>query len=58
VLEIAGCAVIFLAYDRVRDHLAGPAGIAFRNAKDIIRAEQWLGLYQERAIQQAFLSAD
>jgi hypothetical protein len=58
VLEIAGCAVIFLAYDRVRDHLAGPAGIAFRNAKDIIRADQWLGLYQERAIQQAFLSAD
>ena len=58
MLEIAGCAVIFLAYDRVRDHLAGPAGIAFRNAKDIIRAEQWLGLYQERAIQQAFLSAD
>jgi hypothetical protein len=58
VLEIAGCAAFFVAYDQVRDRLSGSAGPAFRNAKDIVRWEKALGLYQERAIQQAFLSAD
>ena len=58
MLEIAACAAIFVAYDWVRDRLAGSAGPAFRNAKEIVRWEKWLGLYHERAVQQAFLSAD
>jgi membrane-associated phospholipid phosphatase len=58
VLEIAGCAVAFVAYDWMRERLAGSSADAFSNAQDIVRAEQWLGLYQEHAIQQAFLSAD
>jgi hypothetical protein len=58
VLEIVGCAAIFEAYDWMRDRLAGSSATAFRNAQQIVRWEKSLGLYQERAVQQAFLSAD
>ena len=58
VLEIAGCAVAFVVYDWARERLAGSSADAFSNAQDIVRAEQWLGIYHEHAIQQAFLSAD
>jgi membrane-associated phospholipid phosphatase len=58
VLEIAGCAVAYVAYNWMRERVAGSSADAFSNAQDIVRAEQWLGLYHEHAIQQAFLSAD
>jgi hypothetical protein len=58
VLEIAVCAAIFEAYDWMRDRLAGSPATALSNARQIVRAEQWLGIYHERAVQQAFLGAD
>ncbi len=53
-----GSAAIFVAYDWMRDRLAGSAATAFRNAQQIVRWEKWLALYRERAVEQAFLSAD
>jgi hypothetical protein len=58
IVELAAGVLIFLVYDWVRDHVVGASATAFRNAKDIVAIEKFLGLYQERAIQQAFLSAD
>ena len=58
MLEIAACAALFFAYDWVRDRIAGSAATAFSNAKDVVAAEKWLGLYHEHSIQHAFLNAD
>ena len=36
----------------------GGTGAAFANAKDIVAAERFLGIYWERSVQQAFLNVD
>jgi hypothetical protein len=58
VIEILAGAAIFFVYDWFRDRAVGTTAAAFRNAKQIVSAERFIGLYHERAIQQAFLSAD
>ena len=58
VLEITACAALFFAYDWVRDKIAGSGATALSNAKDIVAAEKWLGLYHEHSIQHPFLNAD
>jgi hypothetical protein len=58
LLEAGAGAVIFLTYDFFRDHVVGTGAAALRNAKQVVEIERFVGLYQERAIQQAFLSVD
>jgi hypothetical protein len=58
IIEVVVGALVFLVYDWCRDHVIGTGTSALRNAKQIVAAEQFLGLYHERAVQQAFLSAD
>ncbi len=56
--EIVGLAVLYQLYDFGRERALGSTARAFANARDIVAAERWLGIYWERGIQQAFLSAD
>jgi hypothetical protein len=49
-----GVAIYFL-YDDVRERVAGSAHLALANARDLIRWEKALGLYQELRIQRAFI---
>jgi hypothetical protein len=58
ILETLGMLVIYQLYDQGRDHATGSTADAFANAKDIVAAERWLGIYWERPIQQAFLNVD
>jgi PAP2 superfamily len=58
ILEVAVGAAVYLGYDWLRDKTVGTSAAAFRNARQIVRAEKFLGLYHEHSIQQAFLSAD
>jgi PAP2 superfamily len=58
ILETLGMLAIYQLYDQGRDHATGATADAFANAKDIVAAERWLGIYWERPIQQAFLNAD
>jgi hypothetical protein len=58
VLELAVMLVIYQLYDRARDLATGSTAAAFRNAKSIVAAERFLGIYWERGIQSVFLSAD
>jgi membrane-associated phospholipid phosphatase len=58
ILEIVAGAVIYLVYDWLRDKTVGTTSDAFRNARQVVRAEKFLGLYHERSIEQAFVSAD
>lgn len=56
VVEVGvGLVLYFLVYDRLRDAAMGPGRVALRNARDIVDAEQLLGLYQEHRVQQWFL---
>jgi PAP2 superfamily len=51
-------AAIYLLYDWLRDQVVGTSAAALRHAHEVVDAERFLGIYHERAIQQAFLSAD
>jgi PAP2 superfamily len=55
VLEIIGVRALTTAYDWARDQLVGSERDAFRNAKQVIRAERLLGIYHEETIQEWFL---
>lgn len=46
---------VYLFYDVLRDRAAGAGSDALRNARDLVRWERTLGLYQEHRIQRAFL---
>jgi membrane-associated phospholipid phosphatase len=55
VLEIAGVFVLYSIYDRLRDEVAGSATVALRNARQVVQAERFFGLYHELRLQAAFL---
>jgi PAP2 superfamily len=56
--ELAVMVVLYRLYDYGRDQAVGRTTDAFANARDIVSAERFLGIYWERPVQQAFLSAD
>ena len=58
VIELVVGTLIYLLYDWLRDQTTGTSATAFRNAKQIVDAERFLGLYHEHGLQHAFLSAD
>ena len=49
---------IYLLYDWLREQTTGTSADAYRNARQIVDAEKFLGLYHEYSIQQAFLDLD
>jgi hypothetical protein len=55
---VAAGGAIYLIYDWLRDRATGSAAAALAHARQMIDVERFFGIYQERAIQQAFLSAD
>ena len=57
-VEAAAAVAVFLVYDRIRDDLAGTSGVAFRNARQVVEIQQFMGIYHEWALQQVFLSLD
>jgi len=50
--------VLYRLYDFGRERTVGSTADAFSNARDIVDAERFLGIYWERPIQQAFLNVD
>ncbi|MFN8024778.1 MAG: phosphatase PAP2 family protein [Acidimicrobiia bacterium] len=58
ILEILAGAGIYFLYDWLRDQATGSAAAALEHARQVVDVERFFGIYQERAIQQAFLSAD
>ncbi|MFI5046827.1 MAG: phosphatase PAP2 family protein [Acidimicrobiia bacterium] len=58
VLEVLGGVLVYFVYDWLRDRATGASADALRHAKDIVSAEQFLGLYHERALQHAFVGHD
>jgi membrane-associated phospholipid phosphatase len=58
IIELGVGVAIYLLYDWLRDQTAGTSAAALRHAHQVVDAEKFLGLYHERTIQQAFLSAD
>lgn len=58
VLEVGVLIVLYRLYDFGREKAVGTTADALANAKDLVAAERFLGIYWERSIQQAFLSAD
>lgn len=58
VLEVGVLIVLYRLYDFGREKAVGTTADALANAKDIVAAERFLGIYWERSTQQAFLSAD
>ena len=58
VLEVLGGIGVYMVYGWLREQAAGTSATAIRNAKQIVTAERFLGLYHERAIQQTFLNVD
>ena len=50
--------VLYRLYDFGRDQAVGTTADSFANARDIVAAERFLGIYWERSIQQAFLDVD
>jgi hypothetical protein len=55
VLEIIGVRALMTVYDWARDQLVGSESVAFRHARQIVRAERALGIYHEETIQEWFL---
>jgi hypothetical protein len=51
-----GAAIYFL-YDWLRDQATGSAAAAAVHARQVVDVERFFGIYQERTLQQAFLSA-
>jgi hypothetical protein len=58
ILELLVMVGLYQLYDFGREQATGTTADAFRNAKDIVSAQRFLGIYWEKGIQQAFLSAD
>jgi PAP2 superfamily len=58
IAEVVGGLAIYLSYDTLRSHVAGPTHIAFQHARQIVSAERFLHIYWERDIQRAFLHVD
>jgi hypothetical protein len=58
VVELAAMAGLYWLYESARGWVAGTTAAALANARGIIDAEKWLGIYWERSIQHAFLNAD
>jgi membrane-associated phospholipid phosphatase len=46
---------VYFLYDTLRDLVAGHAGPALANARQVVSVERFFGIYQEHRIQQAFL---
>jgi PAP2 superfamily len=57
-IELTVGALLYLLYDWLRDKTTATGTAAYRHAQQVVDAEKFLGLYHERTIQQAFLSAD
>jgi hypothetical protein len=57
VLEVAVGVAIYLLYDWLRDQATGSADLAFAHAHQVVDVERFFGIYQERALQELFLSA-
>src|SRR5262249_59047526 len=55
LLEALGGVVVYLAYDRLRDAATGSGAAALHHARQVVDIERFLGLYQERTVQHAFL---
>jgi len=55
VLEIIGVRALMTIYDWARDQLVGSESVAFRHARQVVRAERVLGIYHEETIQEWFL---
>lgn len=55
IIEVAIGAVVFFVYDALREAARGSAATALANARDIVDAERFLGIYQEHRIQSAFI---
>jgi len=58
LLEAAVMGALYWLYESSRGWVAGTTADALANARGIVRAERWLGIYWERSIQHAFLNAD
>ncbi len=58
LIEIGVGVAIYLVYDSLRDKVTGAGAAAFQHAVQVVDAEKFLGIYRERSIQQAFVSAD
>ena len=58
VLETVGFVAVYQLYDWLRTQATGTFETALRNAKDIVSAEKFLGIYWEHGIQHPFLHAD
>ena len=53
-----GLGATYFAYDWARDRVQGSGAVALRNARQIVRTEEALGLYHERTIQEWLLHVD
>jgi hypothetical protein len=58
LIEIGVGVGVYLLYDWLRDKTVGTSAAALRHARQVVDAERFLGLYHERSVQQAFISAD
>ena len=58
VVEAAVMAGLYWLYESARGWVAGTTADALANARGIVDAEKWLGIYWERSIQQAFINTD
>lgn len=56
--EVVVLIVLYRLYDVGRSEAVGTTEDAFANARDIVAAERFLGVYWERPIQEAFLHVD
>jgi membrane-associated phospholipid phosphatase len=56
--ELSLMAVFAVIYEEIRDHLVQAGSAAAANALSVVHAEQALGLFRERAVQQAFIGND
>jgi PAP2 superfamily len=58
ILEFAAMAGFYWLYESSRGWVAGSTADALANARDLVDAQQWLGINWERSIQQAFINSD
>ena len=55
IIEAGLGVAIYVLYDEVRARVSGSSHLALENARDLIRWEKAVGLYQELRIQRAFI---
>jgi hypothetical protein len=55
LIEIAVGIALYFLYDWLREQVTGTSADALRHAKQVVSAEQFLGIYHEHSIQHAFL---